>query len=70
MAKTDCVMFHYDYLRRKGCCTGLTEMMCETRGECKFYKTQEQAAAQQRRCEARIRRLLAQGVKIPLQTGQ
>lgn len=36
MAKTDCVCYRPD---RTGGCVALTEKLCVTRGQCKFYKS-------------------------------
>jgi len=63
--KFDCVMCRYDYISGKGFCIGLTEMMCVTRGECKFYKTPEQLEEQQRKCRMRIASLQRKGIRVP-----
>ena len=41
----DCVMWH----KRGQCkwCDALTEMFCQTRGECKFYKNEEDIVNEQ-----------------------
>lgn len=46
-------------------CDALIERMCITRGKCKFYKNAKQVSEERARCEERISRLIAQGVKIP-----
>lgn len=53
MIKDDCCMFD----SRKVICKGLTLLECAFSDKCSFYKTEEQARAERKKCAERLERL-------------